>query len=38
MNHTWEIRRLAGSIRGVGFAGRRESVSAGLRMYGVGEA
>ena len=37
MNHIWETRHLAESIRGVGFAGHRESVSAGLRMYGVGE-
>jgi hypothetical protein len=37
-SHTWETRHLAGPIRGVGSAGRRESVSAVLRTYGVGEA
>ena len=37
-NHTSETRRLAGPTQDVGSAGRRESVSAGLRMYKVGEA
>jgi len=37
-NHTWETRHLAGPTRDVGSAGRRESVSAGLRRYKVGEA
>ena len=37
-NHMWGIRRLAGPIRDVGFANRRESVSAGLRKYGVRKA
>ena len=32
------IRHLAEPIRDVAFSGRRESVSAGLRMYEVGEA
>ena len=36
-NHTWETRHLAGPTRDVGSAGRRESVSAGLCMYGFGE-
>lgn len=36
-SHTWETRHLAGPIRGVGYAGRCESVSAGLHMYGVGD-
>src|ERR1044071_9400287 len=37
-NHTSETRHLAGSIRDVGSAGRRASVSAGLRTYEVGES
>ena len=35
MNHTKETRHLAGSTQGVGSAGPRESVSAGLRTYGL---
>ena len=34
----WGIRRLAGPIRDVGFAGRRESFSADLRTYKVRQA
>ena len=37
-NHMWGIRRLAGPIRDVGFADRRESVSAGLRKFAVRKA
>ena len=37
-NHTSETRHLAGPTRDVGSAGRRESVSAGLCRYEVGEA
>ena len=37
-NHISETRHLAGPTRDVGFAGRRESVCAGLRMYEVGES
>ena len=37
-NRTWGTRHLAGPTRDVGSAGRRESFSGGLRMYGVGEA
>ena len=34
----WGILHLAGPIQDVGSEGRRESVFAGVRMYGVGEA
>ena len=37
-SHTWESRHLAGPIRDVGSADPGESVSAGLRTYGVDEA
>jgi len=36
-NHTKETRHLAGPIRDVGCAGRREVVCADLRRYGFGE-
>ena len=36
-NHRWEIPHLAGSIRDVGAAGRRESVAEARRRCGFGE-